>query len=196
VKRGEARFWTTVAEARGYPEPRGPEVVFAGRSNVGKSSLLNALARRKGLARTSRTPGRTQQVNFFATDGLGTLVDLPGYGYAKVPETVRQAWKGLVDGYIQGGRPVALFLLLVDARHSPTRQDVQMMEWLREAGWPALVVLTKSDAVSGSRLKETVFRAADALGLDPETELPIPASARTGRGIKEVRALIHQAVQT
>jgi GTP-binding protein len=185
-----------VAKARGYPEPRGPEVVFAGRSNVGKSSLLNALTRRRGLARTSRTPGRTQHVNFFAIDGLGTYVDLPGYGYAKVPESVRKAWKPLVEGYFRGERPVALFLLLVDARHAPTRQDVQMMEWLRETEWTAQVVLTKADAVSGSRLKETARRAADALGLDPETELPILASARTGKGIKEVRALIHQAVQT
>jgi len=185
-----------VAKARGYPEPQGPEVVFAGRSNVGKSSLLNALTRRRGLARTSRTPGRTQHVNLFAVDGLGTYVDLPGYGYAKVPESVRKAWKPLVEGYFRGERPVALFLLLVDARHAPTRQDVQMMEWLRETEWTAQVVLTKADAVSGSRLRETVRRAADALGLDRETELPIPASARTGKGIKEVRALIHQAVQT
>jgi GTP-binding protein len=195
LTRGEARFWTAVVEPEGYPEPRGPEVVFAGRSNVGKSSLLNALTGRRGLARTSRTPGRTQQVNFFDTSGLGTFVDLPGYGYARVPTRVRRSWKPLVEGYLRGGRPVVLFLLLVDARHAPTRQDVEMMDWLREAAWPARVVLTKADTVAGSRLRQSVAQAAETLGLDIETQPPIPASARTGKGLNEVRALIHRAVK-
>lgn len=189
---------TGVARPDGYPAPAGPEVVFAGRSNVGKSSLLNALLRRRSLARVSRTPGRTQQVNFFATPDLGTFVDLPGYGFARVPEKVRRSWKSLVDGYLQAERPVALCLLLVDARHDPSALDVDMRLWLRQRRLPHRVVLTKSDAVRSGALRQAVSRAAARLELDADNgdETPLPASARTGRGVPQVRALIHQAVSS
>ncbi len=194
MRTGEARFLTAVARPQAYPPPQGPEVVLLGRSNVGKSSLINALTGRRGLARVSRTPGRTQQVNFFAADGLGTLVDLPGYGFARAPEAVRRAWKPLVDAYLSGPRPLALCLLLVDARHPPSEQDVRMLAWLKETERPTQVVLTKADALSGGQLPARREEAARALGLPEGAPPPLPVSARTGRGIPELRALVHRAV--
>ena len=194
VRKGEARFLTGVARPGGYPAPAGPEVVFAGRSNVGKSSLLNALLRRKGLARVSKSPGRTQQINFFATADLGIFVDLPGYGFARVPDKVRQQWKKLVDAYLEADRPVVMFLLLVDARHDPSRQDVQMHDWLCQSDLPYRVVLTKSDAVRSAARAGALRRAVDTLGLEDKNEAPLPVSIRTGKGLEQIRALIHQAV--
>lgn len=191
---GEARFLTGVARPDGYPAAREPEVVFCGRSNVGKSSLLNALLRRRGLARVSKTPGRTQQVNFFQTANLGVFVDLPGYGFARAPERVRQQWKGLVDAYLEGNRPVAVCLLLVDARHEPTRQDVQMRQWLTHAGLPHRVILTKADAVGNNQMDRVLRRAGATLELESGEERPLPVSARTGQGIEQVRSLIHGAL--
>jgi GTP-binding protein len=194
VRKGEARFLAGVARPNGYPPPDGPEVVFSGRSNVGKSSLLNALLRRKGLARVSKSPGRTQQVNFFSTADLGTFVDLPGYGFARVPEKVREQWKKLIEAYLYGKRPVAMCLLLVDARHEPSRLDVQMHDWLRESGLPFRVVLTKADAVKSAARAGSFRRAAETLGLEGENQAPMPVSIRTGKGLDKVRALIHQVV--
>lgn len=194
LQHGEARFLAGVARPDGYPVPGEPEVVFAGRSNVGKSSLLNALLRRRGLARVSKTPGRTQQVNFFQTGNLGIFVDLPGYGFARAPERVRHEWKALVDAYLEGNRPVAVCLLLVDARHDPTRQDVQLRNWLSHAGLPYRVVLTKADAVGQGRIEQVVRRAGEILGLASGEEKALPVSARTGKGIDQVRSLIHHAV--
>ncbi len=189
-------FWPVWPPHRATRGLRGPEVVFAGRSNVGKSSLLNALLRRKGLARVSKTPGRTQQVNFFATPDLGIFVDLPGYGFARAPEKVRQQWKKLVDAYLHADRPVAMCLLLVDARHEPTPLDVQMRDWLEHAGLPFRVVLTKADAVSGGQLPRHLSRARRTLQLEGVSDSPVPASSRTGKGLDQVRALIHQAVNS
>ena len=196
LQHGESRFLLGVAQPDGYPVPGGPEVVFAGRSNVGKSSLLNALLRRRGLARVSKAPGRTQQVNFFQTGDLGTFVDLPGYGFARAPERVRHQWKALVDAYLEGDRPVAVCLLLADARHDPTGQDVQLCDWLRHAGLPCRVLLTKADAVGRGRIQKVVRRAAEVLGLESGEERPLPVSARTGEGIDQVRSLIHHAVHS
>lgn len=194
MRPGTAHFVTAAAEADRYPAVQGPEVAFAGRSNVGKSSLVNAVVGQHRLARVSRTPGRTQQINFFAVDHMGIFVDLPGYGWARVPRAVRAAWKGLVDGYLRADRPLVLFLLLVDARHVPTVQDVQMFAWLQSSELPAQVILTKADAVPRSRLRETIRIACEVLEMDDSQSAPLPVSVRTGRGIKEVRALIHRAV--
>lgn len=191
---GEARFLAGIARPDGYLAPTGPEVVFAGRSNVGKSSLLNALLRRRGLARVSKTPGRTQQVNFFQTGDLGVFVDLPGYGFARAPERVRHQWKALVNAYLEGDRPVVICLLLADARHDPTPQDLQLCNWLRHAGLPYRIILTKADAVGKSRIGQVVRRAGEILELTAGEEKPLPVSVRTGNGIDRVRALIHHAV--
>jgi GTP-binding protein len=194
VQKGEARFVAGVARPNGFPTPDGPEVVFAGRSNVGKSSLLNALLRRKGLARVSKSPGRTQQINFFSTADLGTFVDLPGYGFARAPEKVRQQWKKLVDAYLYGRRPVVMCLLLVDARHDPSKQDVQMHDWLCQSELPFRVVLTKADAVRSAAKAGSLRRAVETLGLENEEQAPMPVSVKTGTGLDKVRALLHQAV--
>jgi len=196
LQHGAAQFLAGVARPDGYPVPGEPEVAFAGRSNVGKSSLLNALLRRRGLARVSKTPGRTQQVNFFQTGDLGIFVDLPGYGFARAPERVRHQWKALVDAYLEGDRPVAVCLLLVDSRHDPTHQDVQLCSWLKHAGLPYRVVLTKADAVGSSRIERVVRHAGEVLGLATGEERPLPVSARTGKGIDQVRSLIHHAVNS
>lgn len=194
MRPGAAHFVTAAAEADRYPAPQGPEVAFAGRSNVGKSSLINAIVGQHRLARVSRTPGRTQQINFFAVDSMGIFVDLPGYGWARVPRAVRAAWKGLVDGYLRADRPLVLFLLLVDARHPPTAQDAQMFAWLQSSKLRAQVILTKVDAVPSSRLRQSVLHACELLEMGDSQPLPMVVSARTGRGIKEVRTLIHKAV--
>ncbi|MFQ5669854.1 MAG: ribosome biogenesis GTP-binding protein YihA/YsxC [Acidobacteriota bacterium] len=191
----ETCFLTGAARPRAFPAARGPEVVFAGRSNVGKSSLLNAVSRRRKLARVSRTPGRTQQVNFYAAAGMGTLVDFPGYGFAHAPAEVRMEWKPLVESYLQDDRPVVLCLLLVDARHEPTPQDHRMMEWLRELERPFRVVLSKADAVPSSRMESVIRRAAVFLEIAPGAGAPLPVSARTGMGIPGLRTIIHRAVQ-
>ena len=127
-------------------------------------------------------------------EGLGMLVDLPGYGFARVPEHVRKDWKRLVDSYLNAERSTAVFLMLVDARHKPMNSDVELWNWLCESRRPRRVVLTKADAVSGSRLGQTVKRAREVLDFQDGAEPPLPVSARTGKGIKNLRALIHQAV--
>lgn len=135
--------------------PSPAEVAVVGRSNVGKSSLLNALAGRKELARTSKTPGRTQLLNCFALDGSGdppaTLVDCPGYGYAKVSKSARHAWAGMIERYLLEREPLEMVMVLVDAEVGPTKLDVQMLDWLREEALPHSVVATKVDKVKSSR---------------------------------------------
>jgi GTP-binding protein len=135
-------------------------------------------------------------VNFFQTGDLGIFVDLPGYGFARAPERVRHQWKALVDAYLEGDRPVAVCLLLVDSRHDPTHQDVQLCSWLKHAGLPYRVVLTKADAVGSSRIERVVRHAGEVLGLATGEERPLPVSARTGKGIDQVRSLIHHAVNS
>ena len=161
MKGSEARLLTAVARSAALPVAQGPEVVFLGRSNVGKSSLINAIVHRRSLARVSRTPGRTQQILFFTATGFETLVDLPGYGFSRAPRAVRESWKPLVDSYLTGGRPLALCLLLVDSRHEPTTQDVEMMDWLRETRQPVQVVLTIPEGLDSGEIAEL---AADVSG--------------------------------
>ncbi|TVR65422.1 MAG: YihA family ribosome biogenesis GTP-binding protein [Gemmatimonadales bacterium] len=159
-----------------------PQVAFAGRSNVGKSSLINALLRRtrKKIAHVSATPGKTRAVNFFRVNDRFFLVDLPGYGYARVPDAVRDSWARLMEGYLsRPDGPVAV-VHLVDARHPPTGADVQMLGYLAQVGLPALVVLTKIDKLSHSERTTRLREAPDRLGLDPEQIIPF--SSKTGEG--------------
>ena len=148
--------------------PEGPpEVAFAGRSNVGKSSLINALTRNSGLARTSNTPGRTQVLNLFALDTGGTLMDLPGYGYAKVPGRVRRDWPVMIEGYLLDREPLTQVFVLVDGEIGPTPLDQQMLVWLRENGVPHSVVATKSDKVQSSKRPARRRDLAAGCDLDP-----------------------------
>jgi GTP-binding protein len=143
-----ARFFTSAHELRDLPPPAGPEIAFAGRSNAGKSSAINALANRTRLAFVSKTPGRTQLINFFTLGETGFLVDLPGYGYAKVPEDVRNHWEGVLSAYLQTRQSLWGMVLVMDARHPLTPLDRQMLDWFLPTGKTVHILLTKSDKLT------------------------------------------------
>ncbi|NLN17140.1 MAG: YihA family ribosome biogenesis GTP-binding protein [Firmicutes bacterium] len=184
----EARYVCSAVTPSQYPGDRLPEVALVGRSNVGKSSLINALVGRRSLARTSSRPGRTQTINFYLVDEAFYLVDLPGYGFANVPKRVREAWGPMIEGYLLGRRELVGIIMLVDARHPPNRNDVQMADWLHHHGLAFGVVATKVDKVSRgqwqSRLRE--------LGTALRTDVVRAFSAKTGHGKEEVLQLIQE----
>ena len=160
----QARFLTSVASLRGLPPDRGREVAFAGRSNAGKSSAINALTGRRHLARTSRTPGRTRLINFFELGEGRRLVDLPGYGYAKVPRSMSREWGALVGRYLESRESLAGVVVLMDIRHPLTELDATLLDWCRAADVAVLAVLTKADKLARGRraaaLAETRGRLA------------------------------------
>ena len=164
-----AEFLLSASEPGGFPRPELPEVAFAGRSNVGKSSLLNALVGVPGLARTSNTPGRTRLVNWFRVEPPQgkplAFVDLPGYGYAKVSKSERAAWQPLVEAYLGRGAVLRSVLLLVDARRGGEEEETELLEWLADAGVPAQVVLTKADKLAKAKRKPAAAAVRRALGL-------------------------------
>ncbi|MEK7402682.1 MAG: ribosome biogenesis GTP-binding protein YihA/YsxC [Gemmatimonadota bacterium] len=180
------------------PEHSLPEVAFAGRSNVGKSSLLNKLVRRKKLARVSNTPGRTREVNFFQVNDQFVLVDLPGYGYARVSKDTRAAWRPLIEGVLRGSPGLRGIVLLLDARHEPSPEDLQMLEFLAELGTPAIIVVTKVDKLTKSARDARLASLAAQAGI--EADQMIPFSAVTGEGRDElaeaVVALVTQTTDT
>jgi GTP-binding protein len=170
------------------PEPKLPEVAFAGRSNVGKSSLINKLLRRKKFARVSNTPGRTREINFFEVNGAFILADLPGYGYARVSKERKAAWRPLIEGYL-GGSPVLRGVVqLLDVRHEPTPDDLQMLDFLAQAGTPTLVIATKMDKLPKTQRGPRVVALAREAGV--EVEQVIPFSAVTGEGRDELAEAI------
>lgn len=170
-----------------------PEIAFAGRSNVGKSSLLNRLCSRKALARVSSVPGKTVTVNFYRTGNV-RLVDLPGYGYAKVPKSEKKRWAQLLEGYFRTNRDIRLVVQLVDMRHEPTADDETMLAFLSETGLPFAVVLTKCDKLNKTEYAErlSAFRARFS-ELSPE--LLIPFSAVRGDGAEALSAVIENSVK-
>lgn len=155
-----AEFAVAAASSRQWPSAPGSEVAFAGRSNVGKSSAINAITRRKGLARTSKTPGRTQQIVFFELGGGARLVDLPGYGYAKVPDKLRMAWAHSIEHYLTERGSLKGLILLMDARHPLTDLDRRMLAWCEPGGLPVHILLTKTDKLGRSRARESVLKVA------------------------------------
>jgi GTP-binding protein len=174
-----------------YPEPSGPEVAVVGRSNVGKSSFINCLTRTPGLARVSKTPGRTQLIHFFSTPYGFTLVDLPGYGYAQVPMDVKRAWKPMIEAYLSGRDNLAVVVCLVDSRHEPSPDDADLVEWLDGMGKAALVVATKADKLSNNARTKNLKMIREALGLRWP---PVAMSSISGEGreavLREVREVI------
>jgi GTP-binding protein len=175
--------------------PESPrEVAFVGRSNVGKSSLINALANRRQLARVSNTPGRTQLINLFTLPGGGTVVDLPGYGYAKAPGAVRAGWRDMIEGYLLGREPLTMVFVLVDGEIGPTPLDVQMFDWLRDNEIPHTVVATKWDKVKPSRRDTRKRELAAACQL--ETGDIVYVSAAKNTNLDRLRELVdlHLAV--
>lgn len=161
------------------------EVAFVGRSNVGKSSLINALANQRQLARVSNTPGRTQLINLFAHAKGGTVVDLPGYGFAKVPGRERAGWQAMIEGYLLERAPLQLVMVLVDGEIGPTKLDAQMLTWLRANEIPHAVVATKSDKVRPSKRGGRRQQLAAACGLDEGDVFWVSASKRTGLEVLE-----------
>ena len=183
-------FLTSFGTAGQLPPSGTPAVVFAGRSNVGKSSLINALFQQKGLARVSATPGKTATINFFQAENM-TFVDLPGYGYAKVSQREKQRWAGLMEGYFAQDRDIALVLSLVDSRHPPSREDLQMLDFLIDQELPFLVVLTKVDKLSPRERRERLAAFRQELPMGEELAI-LPFSAQTGEGREELRAILDQ----
>lgn len=174
-----------MASAHGWrPEPRLPEVAFSGRSNVGKSSLINSLTRRRALARVSNTPGRTREIHFFQINDQFTLVDLPGYGYARISKARQAEWRPLIEGYLRSSAPLAGVVQLLDVRHDPTGDDHQVLDFLADVGVPTLIVLTKIDKLPRAQVPGRIAAIAEQIGVDAEQCLPF--SAHTGAGRDEL----------
>ncbi|MEH0075856.1 ribosome biogenesis GTP-binding protein YihA/YsxC [Pannonibacter sp. Pt2] len=185
-------FQTSVADMRQLPASRGTEIAFAGRSNVGKSSLINALTGRKGLARTSNTPGRTQMLNFFGAEGASvTVVDMPGYGYAQAPKDMVDAWTKLVFSYLRGRPNLRRVFLLIDSRHGIKDNDLETMQLLDKAAVVYQVVLTKADKIKPGQLATLITATAEILRKRPAAHpVLIPTSSEKGLGIDLLRAEI------
>ena len=185
-----ARFEASYGTVESIPEPTQPEVSVAGRSNVGKSSMLNKLFGRKNLVKVSSTPGKTCNVNFFDVDGI-TFVDLPGYGFARVSKAEKDRWSNLIGGYFELERSFNLVLSLVDIRHEAQKLDRQMIAFLQDAGLPYLVVLTKGDKLS--RNKQNAQAALLSKQLEVPRDQMIITSSETGQGIDELKSRIAEA---
>ena len=176
------------------PRSEAVEIAFAGRSNVGKSSMLNKVLNRKNLARVSSVPGKTVTVNFFDCDGV-KLVDLPGYGYAKVNFNEKKRWADLMEGYFNSGRNIRLVVQLTDMRHSPTKDDLDMMRFLKDAGFNFIVVMTKSDKLNKTERNKRLEAIKDELAGFGDIEV-IPFSAQNGEGAEKIRELIEKFSET
>jgi len=181
----DAAFLTSAFEASQYPSADRAEVAFAGRSNVGKSSLLNALVNRKNLARTSSTPGRTQAINFFRVNDRFTFVDLPGYGYARVWREVKKSWRGMVETYLRNRPNLKAVVVIVDIRRDLEEDDRSFMEWLKQEGKEVVPVLTKVDKLNRKERDSRVRKMESELSGIGSLK-PILFSAKTGEGRKEI----------
>jgi len=175
------------------PESKWPEVAFAGRSNVGKSSLLNRLVRRKRFARVSNTPGRTREVNFFLVNNHFVLVDLPGYGYARISKERRAEWKPLIEGYLRTSAELRGIVQLLDVRHDPTADDRQMIDFLAAIGVPTLFALTKVDKLTPTQRAARIAAVSDELQVPPDQVIPF--SAVTGEGRDELAEAVVALVE-
>ena len=184
----QARFVTSAAKPAQFPAEGLPEIAVVGRSNVGKSSLINSLTGQDGLARTSRTPGRTRLINWFEIDGKFHLVDLPGYGYAEVSREMRESWRPLIESYLAERKTLAGVLLLIDVRRGPQDEELDFVPWLEAREVPIVVALTKADKLAKNKRMLEVAKAKKALGLKRD---PFAVSAQNGEGIDPLwRALL------
>lgn len=176
------------------PENELSEIAFAGKSNVGKSSLINALINRKKLARTSSAPGKTQTINFYNINKELYFVDLPGYGYAKVSKEIKEKWGKMIENYLQSSKQLKIIFLLIDIRHDPSMNDKSMYEWILYNGYHPVIIATKADKLKRSQLQKHVKAIKTGLELDSETKI-IPFSAETKQGKEEIWELIEQLTE-
>lgn len=186
-------FLISAAATKDFPATRLPEIAFAGKSNVGKSSVINRLLNRKNFARVGDKPGKTIHVNYFTVDKKCYFVDLPGYGYAKVSQSEKERWGKLMESYFAAGR-IDLGVLIVDYRHPPTNNDITMADWFIQSGCPFVVVANKKDKLKKSELEPNLITIREDLGLPEETPI-IPFSAEKGDGKDELVRLILSAVK-
>jgi GTP-binding protein len=187
-------FLGGMSEKHGWrPDSALPEVAFAGRSNVGKSSLLNSLVRRKSFARVSRTPGRTREINFFRVNNGFVFVDLPGYGYARVSKEKKAAWRPLIESYLRRTTQLRGIVLLLDIRREPSDDDRAMLDFLAEVGVPTIVALTKTDKLSKAGALESAAKISRALSLEPDQVISF--SSVTGEGRAELLGAITTLVE-
>lgn len=186
-------FITSLTGAGAFPGDHLPKVVVAGKSNVGKSSLINCLCNRNKLARVSQTPGKTRLINLFNIDNEFILADLPGYGFARVPEAERRSWGRMVEGFLGSTSDIRLILHLLDIRHPPTKEDVQMAGWLQHHQAPFAAVLTKADKLSKAQRQKMLPIIGRTVGAQPWEMIPFSSHDKTGRD--ELIALMHQAVR-
>ena len=185
----DLKFLGPMATANGWrPETTLPEVAFAGRSNVGKSSLLNRLIRRKAFARVSRTPGRTREINFFEVNGRFVLADLPGYGYARISKDRRAEWRPLIEGYLRRSPMLRGVVQLIDVRRDPTDDDLHMLDFLSEIGTPTIIAITKIDKLPTAARTARIAAITEALRLDEDQVIAF--SATTGAGRDELASAI------
>jgi len=171
-----------------------PEIAFAGRSNVGKSSLINSLVGRKSFARTSSQPGKTQTINFYKINDAFYFTDLPGYGYAKVSVETRAKWGKMIEKYLRMSKQLRSVLLLVDIRHEPTANDVQMYEWIVASGYTPIVIATKADKISRGQIQKQIGILRKTLGAKQDIQF-IPFSALSKQGVDEVWAVIEEVLE-
>lgn len=175
------------------PENKLPEIALAGKSNVGKSSLINNLVCRKSLARTSSEPGKTQTINYYCVNTAFYLVDLPGYGFAKVSKEVREKWGKMIENYLVSSKQLKTVILLVDIRHEPSENDKEMYNWIVESGYKPIVVATKLDKLKRSQVSKALKDVKSALDLGPD-DIIIKFSAKTGDGREELLNIISQTL--
>lgn len=168
-----------------------PEVAFAGKSNVGKSSLINGLVNRKALARTSQSPGKTQTINFYNLNEELYLVDLPGYGYAKVSQEIKEKWGKLIERYLHGSKQLRAVFLLIDIRHEPSANDKSMYDWILYQGYSPIIIATKLDKISRGQVQKHVQMIRKGLGAGKDTKI-LPFSAQTKQGREEIWETIEE----
>ena len=193
MKLTSAEFLLSTLEPDQYPKDKKPEIAFVGRSNVGKSSLMNKLLGRKGLAKTSSTPGKTQTLNYFLINKQFYFVDLPGYGYAKVPKMLKDRWNEVMVDYLHVRDPLQLVCVLMDLRHKPSELDLQMLEILEEAEVATVIVATKADKLGKQAREENLRVMHDTLGLEDDS-LVLPFSSVTGDGVRELWEVIEDVL--
>ena len=191
----DAKFLATAVKPEQYPDTFIPEIAFVGRSNVGKSSLINCLTNRTKLARTSSSPGKTATINFYDIEGKYRLVDLPGYGYAKVSKSEQERWAKMIETYLSDRYNLVQVVQLVDARHKPTQDDRTMIEWIRSFCYKPVVVATKLDKLKKSQIEGNLTLIYESLNLDEESIL-FPFSSETREGKDEVLEFFEQLCGT